>query len=364
MLVDAYTEVSNANQLAGDYRASVAAANRALATAEQLDLPPPAEALGWRGIARAYLNEYEGVAEAERALDLLIEARSSAAIARLMNNLAIVRAPSDGPAATVDAYERAIAFNRERGRSPVMISANRAETLIEAGRSQEALQAVKLLEADAETRGLRLPLMQLRTVEATCLTLHGEPALTHADWLLDFARETGTTDSIMNVHPALAGARLAAGQADQARALLLQIDATPDARTNPNYASRLPGMVRTALAAGDPTLAQRLLDNFEPVNPLSEHALEHARAQLAEADGNNTDAAKLYADAADRWCEFGNVPERAYALLGQGRCLLALGNAEAEVPLTEARDLFQSMGYKPVLMETERLLAEVVPASS
>jgi hypothetical protein len=30
------------------------------------------------------------------------------------------------------------------------------------------------------------------------------------------------------------------------------------------------------------------------------------------------------------------------------------------VPLAEARDLFASMGYKPALAETEKLLAETV----
>ena len=51
--------------------------------------------------------------------------------------------------------------------------------------------------------------------------------------------------------------------------------------------------------------------------------------------------------------EFGNVPERAYALLGQGRCLSAIGSPEAEEPLQEARELFESMGYQPALAETE-----------
>jgi hypothetical protein len=57
------------------------------------------------------------------------------------------------------------------------------------------------------------------------------------------------------------------------------------------------------------------------------------------------------------------VPERAYALLGQGRCLAALGKPEAEEPLREARELFASMGYKPPLAETEALLggAEAAP---
>jgi hypothetical protein len=43
-------------------------------------------------------------------------------------------------------------------------------------------------------------------------------------------------------------------------------------------------------------------------------------------------------------------------VLGQGRCLTALGQPEAEPPLREARDLFASMGYKPALAETEALL--------
>ena len=68
----------------------------------------------------------------------------------------------------------------------------------------------------------------------------------------------------------------------------------------------------------------------------------------------------MYTDAADRWRTFGNVPERAYALLGQGRCLVALGDWAAEAPLAEARDLFALMGYKPALAETEKLLAETV----
>ena len=40
------------------------------------------------------------------------------------------------------------------------------------------------------------------------------------------------------------------------------------------------------------------------------------------------------------------MPERAYALLGQGRCLRGLGRHEAEQPLREARDLFAVDGLQ------------------
>ena len=58
------------------------------------------------------------------------------------------------------------------------------------------------------------------------------------------------------------------------------------------------------------------------------------------------------------------VPERAYALLGQGRCLSALGQPEAQEPLREARELFASMGYKPALAETAALLERTTAAAS
>ena len=58
-------------------------------------------------------------------------------------------------------------------------------------------------------------------------------------------------------------------------------------------------------------------------------------------------AARLYTEAAERWREFGNVPERAYALLGQGRCLAALGQPEAEEPLREAQGAFARWATSP-----------------
>ena len=125
-----------------------------------------------------------------------------------------------------------------------------------------------------------------------------------------------------------------------------------------HVATNLPELTRCALAVGDPALARRLVDGVEPLTPIHEHALCAARAQLAEAAGEHAQAATLYAEAAERWHEFGNVPERAYALLGHGRCLRSLGRPGATVPLATARELFDSLGYKPALAETEALLAE------
>ena len=68
--------------------------------------------------------------------------------------------------------------------------------------------------------------------------------------------------------------------------------------------------------------------------------------------------------AAECWREFGNVPERAYALLGQGRCMLAVGHPGTEAPLAQAAPLFAAAGYKSALAETEALLEQTRIASA
>jgi hypothetical protein len=128
--------------------------------------------------------------------------------------------------------------------------------------------------------------------------------------------------------------------------------------------SLLPELVRCALSSAGPELAAEITDGFEPHTPLQERALVAARAVLAEAAGDSVDSARLYAEAAALWRDFGSVPERAYALLGLGRSRLALGRAAADVPLAEARELFTSMGYRPALAETEALLEQTTAAAS
>jgi hypothetical protein len=163
---------------------------------------------------------------------------------------------------------------------------------------------------------------------------------------------------------AAAGVHAALGRRDEARALIAEIEAYPDARNDQNYAGWLPVLVRIAVAVGDPDLAARLVGGVEPIWPMSEHSLVTARAALAEQSGETEAAANGYAENASRWALFGIVAEEAFALLGQGRCLASLGNPEAEKPLLEARRLFSSLGAEPALAEAEALLAEQQPAAS
>lgn len=146
--------------------------------------------------------------------------------------------------------------------------------------------------------------------------------------------------------------------------MLRELDQLAALRADLDYAWWLPSLLRVALALDDLPLAQRLATGIAPLTPIHEHALASARAQLAEAAQQHADAAQLYRQAAERWKEFGSVPERAYALLGEGRCLTALSRPEAEGPLRQAKELFASMGYAPALAETQALLHQHRVAAS
>jgi class 3 adenylate cyclase len=366
-LVAACAQLANVQMIAGAYADAIAAAARAVALAETFGLPEPARALGYRGYARVYLGDADGLAEMERALALLLELGAGRDAAVLQNNLAIARYPLQGPGRSLDAFEHGIAFCEQRGLGELagLLESNCSGLLAELGRFDEALERAARTASALEASGDTQSLIEVRSAKLTTRLARGEPVTrAEVDWLIEMARTIGAVDAVV-FGLAAAAAALAVQEPAQACALLAELELTEGARGTPYYARQLAAMLRTALAAGDLALAERLAGGLEPRYPLNEHALCAARAQLAEAAGDQSEAAIRYAETAARWQEFGNVPERAHALLGQGRCLLALGQPGSDEHLREARDRFAAMGYASPLAETEALLeqAAAAPAS-
>jgi tetratricopeptide (TPR) repeat protein len=364
VLVDAYAQLASARAIVGAYAEAIAAADSARALAETLGLPEPARALGYRGYARVWLGDADGLGDMERALGLLLEQGVGRDAALLQNNLNLARYPLQGPARTLADFEEGIAFCEQRGLAEPagVLNGNCPTLLAELGRTEEALQRVGQLAGVAEASGEAYTPVELRAVELASHLERGEreAARHRADSLIEAARAIGSAEMmVMALGPAAAA--LATEAPERTSALLAELEQVTGARNTLYYATQLAAMVRTALSAGDRALAKRLSDGLEPRYPLDEHALCAARAQLAEHAGGQADAT-LYAEASARWEDFGNVPERAHALLGEGRCLLALGRPGAEQPLRKAHDLFAAMGYTPALAETEALLEQTAAA--
>ena len=357
-LVDAQAQLSSSLHITGALAESIAAADRALELAEELGLPMPARALATRGVCHAFAGDRTGLTEMDTALRLLLERGAGGEVARLMNHYAIVRYVLDGPAASIADFEHGVSFSRERGliQLGTLMEANLVETLAETGRVDEALERAARLASDAETSSNALALQQAYMTQAIILTARGDAsfALERADDLLG----TGSNlDQFITGSATVASALLLAGRPAEARTMLTALDVHPDGRGNSNYATVLPGIVRTALRLGDPELARRLTEGVEVGYAVQSNAVDAARAQLAEHEGHHAEAADLFAAAAERWEELGAVPEQAYALLGQGRCLVALDDTAAERPLHAAAALLRAIGYRPALAEAESLAA-------
>jgi hypothetical protein len=209
----------------------------------------------------------------------------------------------------------------------------------------------------AETTQDMFDLEQLRSVAGRVLAGRGEAerARPIVDWLVQAAREAAGAEQVTDAFPVAATTYLALGQRERALRLLAEVDGWPHVREGSLYPGYLPEMVRTAVAGGDLALAERLMDGLDPTFAYQQHALCAAGAVLAEARRQFADAAGRYAESAERWRRFGVVSELAHALLGRGRCLLALATPAAQGPLHQARDLFTRLGAHPLAAEADAL---------
>ena len=367
--VSALTEMAATEAVQDRNEAGLGYAEQALALAQELGLPRPARALGFRGLARCSLGDRGGLDDMREAISLATEAGQGREVGILHNNLAAALGPVEGPAASLEVLRAGIAFSRVRGLIEMVdfLTANTVEVLVETGEHEQALTLAAELGVQAEASGDTLGLTMVRKLQALILTLRGQA--THVadtlDWLETTTRQAGQLDFTITNLAAAALTRSALAQPDLAAALLDEIETAEGARESGSYASLLPAMVRTALSVGNPQLARRLVDGVEPLTPSHEHAVAAANAVLAENQGDLEAAAVGYADAAARWQTFGVVPEQAFALLGQGRTLTHLGRTNEATPvLQQARDIFTRLQAAPALAEVDQLLQQATALSS
>jgi tetratricopeptide (TPR) repeat protein len=286
----------------------------------------------------------------------------------LYNNLGMQLANFRGPAAGIDLVRQGIVYASPRGLlgAGVGLAAGLRILLVDTGAHDEALQDLADKILDAEARGVRGAVAFWRLLETRILVLRGE-ASACAEWLDEIERRMRDEDLqgvVMGlVH--VSAARAAIGQTEAALSLLAEVAARPDVRAAPSYPEHLPVLARTAATVGAVDLGEQLVAGVEARMPFDQHSLVAARAVLAEGHSDTAAAADLYLDAADRWAAFATPVEEAYALLGAGRCLLALGRmAEATVALERAHSLWVSLKAAPLLAETDALLERTVSLSA
>jgi hypothetical protein len=363
-LAEVLADRAAASFLSDQHAEAAAFAERAVELAAELGLPVPARALGFRGGARFALGRAAGLEDMRQALEAATAQGLGREAAVVYHNLGVSLGRAEGPRASWELAQQGIAFAQRHGIAEwePLLEAIAVEALADLGLIEQArtLMATALGHVAAEDW---MGQVDLHSAEARMLARRGELHQTGLmDWIRQAvarARELGEPQYLGGLLALAAIARTAVGEVRDAIPLLAELEHVPNVRHTLDYLRSLPDLVRVAIAAGDPDLGGRLASGLKPAYQLDQHAAVTTRALLAEQHGEHAEAAALFADAAGRWARFEVPWEQAQVLLGQGRCLLALGRpAEAREPLRAARGIFSLLGASPVLADVSRLLAE------
>jgi class 3 adenylate cyclase/tetratricopeptide (TPR) repeat protein len=341
---------------------AIEAADRAIELAATLGLPEPARALGFRGSARASLGDPDGLVELDRALELLLAQGNGRDAVVVAFNRTVAVLDIDGPSAAIVGCDAVIALAEARGIESMAYGfrGERITMLVEAGRLAETLaesEAV-LRQLEAAGNAWMASRTQAAWARALCETGAVEEAIVLAERALDVdadSLELWLYDGMLAA--SVAQVRIAADRSDEARAVLAKIS---PARTSLGSlaAVRLPQLVRCDLLIGDVATAEERCRNFVPTFPTEVTGLQTARAQIAEARGEFRPAAEAFREASEPWRSSGSALEHAYAVLAEGRCLVALGDDAADERLREARRLFNKLGASPRVEECDGLLGQ------
>ena len=307
----------------------------------------------------------DGLEDNREAVRLSLEVGDPFAAVALVNLAGLVW-ENEGPAPALPLYYESIAFAQRRGISGSLRWAKAETTWMyyDLGQWDQIAEVVDEVVASDPERSqvsfLCLPYVALTKVWRGEL----DDAVTMVQEILPRSREIHDPQILL---PALEVAALVAwrlGDTDQAVQLIEEYERETEGR--PTWrAMYLPSLVRILTSTDRVAHAERLIEGAAEYGARRAGCLASARAIMTEGKGEVESAAALYDDAAARWAQFGHVLERAQALLGAGRCLIEMGRTgDAGRRLREARELFVSLDARPLIDETDQLLARATALTS
>jgi class 3 adenylate cyclase/tetratricopeptide (TPR) repeat protein len=367
-LASALTRRAGTFAVATQPHEALVATEAALRVVDELDLPRlRARLLQYRGIARHDLGDIgDGVQDIRAGLELGREQGDLSTVGIGYSNLASVLL-SRSAQESADAYREGIDFTKARGMNgnARWLMAEHTWPLYDLGRWDEIVRDADILFEAGLGRGY-LTIIAL-TQKALVLVQRGrtEEAAPLVDDVLPRAREAKDLQVLVPALATAAALAVAAGQLGSAAALVREAEEITREGAAALRARHLPDLVSIAFLAGVSDTANSFLDAnyFDAGRPA--HAMVAARAVVAEFNDKSAEAVELYEDAAARWSEYGSVLERANALFGAGRSLLALGRPhEATARLQEARTLYQDLGAAPSVGRVDEALARATSVSA
>jgi len=369
-LAHAYVQMARDHMLSGHTRECLEWSGKALALAEELGTEGIAVmARQFRGNARCELGDLGGLDDLQQALRMSLDLGLGHETVRCHINLSDWVWLTEGPARGLEIQRAGIDFGERRGiTAPVLWTKGESQwTLFDLGEWDELLRiADELISWDRKHAGSYFGVMAL-SYKAWVLACRGDVggAAPLQEEFLPRARKIGDPQILV---PALAiAAIIEQSRGDLAAAVRLIEEFGEVTRDHANWrALHLPYALRVLIAAGMTDTAERLVPNeSEVATARDRHCVSTGRALLAEARGDLERASGLYAEAAERWTEYGFALERGQTLLGAGRCLLALTRpGDAVGWLQMAREVFEQLRARPLVEETDAWLEQGAALSS
>ena len=371
-LVAAYSNRAGNAMMTGRFEEWKTWTDATLALCDEMDLPEQRmRGLQFRGIYRVMSGDPGGRADLQEALRIGLDLGFGRVTALAYTNLADWTSGLDGPAAGLAIYEEGMRFAERRGivAEQMWMRAETTWRLFDAGEWDEVIRASEEIRRWYGPRGHAQPLVIAGISEARVRALRGEldRAGELMQELLPSAREIR---DVQTYRPALAVAALIAlerGRRDETTSLLEELGEELDQATH-GRAYGLLEAILLARALGDLTQVDRFVvrpSDPPPAYPVAVGVALSVEAERDEAHGNHGAALEGFGRAEEAWGALGHVFQRGLALLGQARCLAALGRpAEAESPAREAESIFASLRARSLAGQARALLPGASTMSS
>jgi len=345
-LVSAYGSAAMREAIAGRFDDATALVDKGLGLADELGVEDVMALVQARATVRGYQGDPRCVDDCGAARDLGLRLGLGRETGVAINNLADATSWYIGLRAARVLWDEGIEFAGKRGLvlNAMWQRGERLRCIYHAGEWEELLREADEVRRWREERGGGQLEIFAHVALADVLVHRGSvaTAATHVDALLPRARQSGDPQVLV---PGLATAALVAsarGDGRKALEYVSELEHVTGAGSLTFRSGCLTWPVRIATAAAELALAEAFLEGSEHRSAWDAGARPTALANLAEARGRVDEAAALFAQAAERWDDYGSVVERAYALLGLGRC----GDAKA---LREGQAIFSGLGASAVL---------------
>jgi class 3 adenylate cyclase/tetratricopeptide (TPR) repeat protein len=371
-LVAAYSNRAGNAMMTGRFEEWKTWTDATLALCDEMDLPEQRmRGLQFRGIYRVMSGDAAGRADLQEALRIGLDLGVGRVTALAYTNLADWTSGLDGPAAGLAIYEEGMRFAERRGivAEQMWMRAETTWRLFDAGEWDGVIRASEEIRRWYGPRGHAQPLVIAGISEARVRALRGEldRAGELMQELLPSAREIR---DVQTYRPALAVAALIAlerGPRAEATSLLEELGEELDQATH-GRAYGLLEAILLARALGDLTQVDRFVvrpSDPPPAYPVAVGVALSVEAERDEAHANHGAALEGFRRAEEAWGALGHVFQRGLALLGQARCLAALGRpAEAESPAREAESIFASLRARSLAGQARALLPGASTMSS